>query len=67
MPSAIWTGSISFGLVTVPVRMLGAFPLFALAGMLLAERPKLRVPVLTAAAALLVIGAFGYARNWYLT
>jgi len=47
--------------------MLGAFPLFALAGMLLAERPRLRVPVLTAAAALLVIGAFGYARNWYLT
>jgi len=46
---------------------LGAFPLFALAGILLAERPRLRVPVLTAAGALLVIGAFGYARDWYLT
>jgi hypothetical protein len=47
--------------------MLGAFPLFALVGMLLAERPKLRLPVLGAAGALLVIGAFGYARHWYLT
>jgi len=47
--------------------MLGAFPLFALAGMLLAGRPKLRAPVLAAAGALLVIGAFGYARHWYLT
>jgi DNA end-binding protein Ku len=24
MPSAIWTGSISFGLVQVPVRLVGA-------------------------------------------
>ena len=24
MPSAIWTGSISFGLVTVPVRLVSA-------------------------------------------
>ncbi len=47
--------------------MLGAFPLFALAGLLLDERPKARVPVLAAAAVLLVVGAFGFARNWYLT
>jgi hypothetical protein len=47
--------------------MLGAFPLFALAGLLLAERPRLRVPVLAASAMLLALGAFGFARNWYLT
>jgi hypothetical protein len=47
--------------------MLGAFPLFALAGLLLAERPRARAPVLAAAATLLVVGAFGFARNWYLT
>jgi hypothetical protein len=47
--------------------MLGAFPLFALAGTLLAERPRARAPVLAVAGALLVVGAFGFARNWYLT
>jgi hypothetical protein len=47
--------------------MLGAFPLFGLAGTLLAERPRARVPVLAAAGVLLVIGTFGFARNWYLS
>jgi hypothetical protein len=47
--------------------MFGAFPLFALAGALLAERPRSRAPVLAAAGTLLVVGAFGFARNWYLT
>jgi hypothetical protein len=46
--------------------VFGAFPLFALAGILLAERPRLRVPVLAASAMLLAFGAFGFARNWYL-
>lgn len=47
--------------------MLGAFPLFALAGALLSERPRARVPVFAAAGTLLVVGAFGFARHWYLT
>jgi hypothetical protein len=47
--------------------LLGAFPLFALAGTLLADRPRLRVPVLVASGVLLAVGAFGFARNWYLT
>jgi hypothetical protein len=47
--------------------MLGAFPLFGLAGVLLSEHPRARAPVLAAAGALLVVGAFGFARNWYLT
>jgi hypothetical protein len=47
--------------------VLGAFPLFALAGMLLAERPRLRVPVLSGAGVLLALGAFGFARSWYLS
>jgi hypothetical protein len=47
--------------------VLGAFPLFALAGLLLSERPRLRAPVLTASAALLVVGAYGFARDWYLS
>jgi hypothetical protein len=47
--------------------LLGAFPLFALAGLLLAERPRLRVPILAASAALLVLGTYGFARNWYLS
>ena len=47
--------------------MLGAFPLFALAGTLLADRPRARAPVLAVAGTLLVVGAFGFARNWYLT
>jgi hypothetical protein len=47
--------------------MLGAFPLFALAGLLLAERPRWRAPVLVAATALLVLGTYGFARNWYLS
>jgi hypothetical protein len=47
--------------------MLGAFPLFALIGTLLAERPRARAPVLAVAGTLLVVGAFGFARNWYLT
>lgn len=47
--------------------MLGAFPLFGLAGVLLSERPRVRVPVLATAATLLMVGAFGFARNWYLT
>jgi hypothetical protein len=47
--------------------LLGAFPLFALAGTLLADRPRLRAPVLVASGLLLTVGAFGFARNWYLT
>ncbi|MEX1007125.1 MAG: hypothetical protein WD271_04700 [Acidimicrobiia bacterium] len=47
--------------------LLGAFPVFALAGTLLAERPRVRTPVLVGAGTLLVIGAFGFARHWYLT
>jgi hypothetical protein len=47
--------------------VLGAFPLFAFAGMLLSERPRLRIPVLTASAALLMAGAYGFARDWYLS
>jgi hypothetical protein len=47
--------------------MLGAFPLFVVAGAMLAERPRLRTPVLAAAGALIALGAFGFARNWYLT
>jgi hypothetical protein len=46
--------------------VFGAFPLFALAGILLAERPRLRVPVLATSGMLLALGAFGFARNWYL-
>ena len=47
--------------------MLGAFPLFALAGIALAQKPRLRAPVLATAGALLVFAAFGFARHWYLT
>jgi hypothetical protein len=47
--------------------VLGAFPLFALAGIVLAERPRLRIPVLAASAALLVVGTYGFARDWYLS
>jgi hypothetical protein len=48
--------------------LLAAFPLFALAGSFLALRPRrLHVATFAAAAALLALGAFGFARNWYLT
>jgi hypothetical protein len=47
--------------------LLGAFPLFALAGTLLADHPRIRAPALAASGALLCVGAFGFARNWYLT
>ncbi len=47
--------------------ILGAFPLFALAGLLLSQRPRLWIPVLAASSALLVVGAYGFARNWYLS
>jgi hypothetical protein len=47
--------------------LLAAFPLFALAGMLIADRPRVRVALLAGAGVLLAIGAFGFGRNWYLT
>ena len=48
--------------------MLAAFPVFALAGSLLATRTRrLQTAVLVTAAALLALGTFGFARNWYLT
>jgi hypothetical protein len=47
--------------------LLGAFPLFALVGVLIADRPRARVALLGACGALLAVGAFGFARGWYLT
>lgn len=47
--------------------LLAAFPLFALVGVLIADRPRVRVVVIGAGAALLAVGAFGFARGWYLT
>ena len=47
--------------------LLAAFPLFALIGALIADRPRVRVAVVGACGALLALGAFGFARNWYLT
>lgn len=47
--------------------LLAAFPLFALVGALIADRPRVRVAVVGACGALLALGAFGFARNWYLT
>jgi len=47
--------------------LLGAFPLFALVGALIADRPRVRVALLGVCGALLALGAFGFARGWYLT
>jgi hypothetical protein len=47
--------------------ILAAFPLFALVGVLIADRPRVRLAVVGACGALLALGAFGFARNWYLT
>jgi hypothetical protein len=47
--------------------LLAAFPLFALVGVLIADRPRVRVALLVVAGILLAVGAFGFGRNWYLT
>ena len=46
--------------------LLAAFPVFALAGEALAERPILRRAVLPVAAAMLVVGTAGFAHGLYL-
>ena len=47
--------------------LLAAFPLFAFVGVVIADRPRVRVAVVGVFGALLALGAFGFARNWYLT
>lgn len=47
--------------------LLAAFPLFALVGVLIADRPRVRVALIGACVVLLAFAAFGFARNWYLT
>jgi hypothetical protein len=47
--------------------LLAAFPLFALAGAEIADRPRVRMAAVAVGGAVLAVGAFGFARNWYLT
>jgi hypothetical protein len=47
--------------------LMAAFPVFAWIGASLARRRVARVVVLSAAAGLLLLMAFGYGRSWYLT
>jgi hypothetical protein len=48
--------------------LLAAFPVFAVCGTALAPRAgRVQTAVLVAAAVLLGVGAFGFARDWYLT
>ncbi|MGZ4709864.1 MAG: hypothetical protein ACXWBN_14095 [Acidimicrobiales bacterium] len=46
--------------------LLAAFPLFAAAGVVLVDRPRLRLATLIASAGLLALLASGYARGYYL-
>jgi hypothetical protein len=59
-----WTGSHDFQ--GTGRYLLGAFPLFGVAGEWLAERPKAVRPVIAASGALMLVMAFGFSRGAYL-